>query len=150
MIRPSIGLSALGVAFSVLVLAGCAGGPTPSAPNPIQAPARGYGEMAPVPNPVSTPAPRPKSTTPVSRNVKSPPATAPQVQPKPPGGQKASSADVQRAAGLRVSGLEQLNRGAADQAVELLQRAQRLDPTNVLIRRDLERAIRINRAVSAK
>jgi len=45
---------------------------------------------------------------------------------------------------------KQLNRGAIQRAVDLLQQAQRLDPNNQLIRRDLERAVRISRAVTAK
>ena len=58
--------------------------------------------------------------------------------------------DPARAAQLRAAGLEQLNRGAIHKAVALLEQARRLDPGSVLIKRDLERAIRISHAVDGR
>lgn len=51
-----------------------------------------------------------------------------------------------RAAQLRSQGLEQLNRGAPDRAVVLLRQALTLDPSNALIQKDLDRAVRLQRA----
>ena len=55
-----------------------------------------------------------------------------------------------RASQLREAALEQMNRGAIDRAVALFEQAIRLDPGNALIQRDLDRAVRISRAVHAK
>jgi Flp pilus assembly protein TadD len=55
-----------------------------------------------------------------------------------------------RASQLRAQGLEQLNRGAVDRAIALLQQAAQLDPNNALIKRDLDRAVRIGAAVKRK
>lgn len=52
-------------------------------------------------------------------------------------------ADPRRAGQLRLAGLEELNRGDADAAVRLLQQAQVFDRDNDMIRRDLERALRV-------
>lgn len=52
-----------------------------------------------------------------------------------------------RAAQLRSQGLEQLNRGAPDRAVALLRQALALDPSNALIQKDLDRAIRLQQTV---
>jgi hypothetical protein len=62
----------------------------------------------------------------------------------------APAAEPARAAQLRAAGLEQLNRGAIRKAVALLEQARRLDPNSVLIKRDLDRAIRISRAVASR
>lgn len=55
-----------------------------------------------------------------------------------------------RAADLRAAGLVQMNKGAIDRAVGLLQQALSLDPGNPAIQRDLERAQRIQRTVRAR
>jgi hypothetical protein len=128
-------------------LAGCATAPkTPkpvAAPAPVVAPALtpGFGEMKPIPDPEppARPAPAPRTTAPK-------PAATARPAPKP----AAPTADAGRAAQLRGQGLESLNRGAIDRAVALLQQAKALDPGNLLIQRDLERALRIGRAVKAK
>jgi hypothetical protein len=74
-------------------------------------------------------------------------AAAKEEAQKPPA---ALAAEPARAAQLRAAGLEQLNRGAIRRAVALLQQARRLDPNSVLIKRDLDRAIRISRAVASR
>jgi hypothetical protein len=72
-----------------------------------------------------------------------PPAVTKEAKPTPP------PANPARAAQLRAQGLEQLNRGAVDRAVMLLQQASQLDPTSPAIQRDLGRAIRIQKTVRA-
>jgi hypothetical protein len=72
-------------------------------------------------------------------------ATAKPVEPHP-----APANNPQRARQLRAAGLEQLDRGAIDHAVALFQQAAKLDPGNALIQRDLDRALRISRAVHAR
>jgi hypothetical protein len=54
------------------------------------------------------------------------------------------------AAALRATALDQLNRGEVDGAVTNLKAARELDPTNELIHRDLDRALRIKATVSAQ
>ena len=61
-----------------------------------------------------------------------------------------AAAATQRAARLRSQALEQMNRGAIDDAVGNLKQAAELDPHNALIRRDLDRALRIQSTVQAK
>ena len=79
------------------------------------------------------------------------PATKPAEQQHPaPEAPAPPALDPRRASQLRAAGLEQLNRGAIDRAVSLLQEAHRLDPKNPLIQHDLDRAQRISRAVHAK
>ncbi len=146
-LRPGAALLAAGL----LTLAGCATAPTaagPAArPKPGAAPTRGFGEMKPIPNPeretapTPTPAPRAPAATPrpAARPTPAPTPVAPPVR-----------ADAGRAAALRAQGLEQLNRGSVDRAIALLQQASRLDPGNALIQRDLDRAMRIGRAVKGK
>ncbi len=56
--------------------------------------------------------------------------------------------DKARAGQLRAQGLVELNRGEVQKAVSLLRQAQQLDPDNALIARDLQRAVRIQSAVS--
>jgi LysM repeat protein len=70
-------------------------------------------------------------------------------RPAPPPKPAAPHADPRRAALLRAQGLEQMNRGAIVRAVALLEQASRLDPANPLIKRDLDRAVRIRRTVQA-
>jgi LysM repeat protein len=55
--------------------------------------------------------------------------------------------DPVRAGALRAAALDQMSGGRIDQAVNLLRQAQQLDPANTLIRRDLERATRVQGAV---
>jgi hypothetical protein len=104
--------------------------------------------------------PRPeRPTAPRAATVKPTPKAAPQprtattaparVEPKTTA-PAAPTANPGRARQLRAAGLEQLNRGAIDRAVALLQQASRMDPANVLIRRDLDRSIRIQRTVRAR
>jgi Flp pilus assembly protein TadD len=64
--------------------------------------------------------------------------------------QEARVADPAAAGALRATALEQLNRGAVDEAVANLKRAVELDPTNNLIKQDLARATRIQSAVQAR
>jgi len=54
--------------------------------------------------------------------------------------------DPARASKLRSAALEQISGGAVDSAIRLLRQAQQLDPDNELIRRDLDRATRIQSA----
>lgn len=130
---------------ATLSLAACATAPQPPAPvtsAPPAAPTRGFGEMAPIPNPQEDAAPTPRQAAPARpAGQPAPPRAAP---PRP----AAPAANPGRAAQLRASGLEQLNRGAVDRAIALLQQASQLDPNNALIKRDLERAIRIGAAVN--
>jgi hypothetical protein len=58
--------------------------------------------------------------------------------------------DPARATQLRAQALEQMNRGAINDAVANLQQATTLDPGNALIRRDLDRALRIQSTVQAQ
>jgi hypothetical protein len=85
------------------------------------------------------PAAEPRPAEAVARPAESHP-----VPPTPP------ATDPRRANQLRAAALEQMNRGAIDRAVALFQKANRLDPSNPLIQRDLDRAVRISRAVHAK
>jgi hypothetical protein len=129
-----------------LALAGCAG-----TPKPAQTPAAGgsdYGRMAPIPNPTteaSAPTPRVAKPAPAKPAAR---AATPKAQPARTPAKVA--ANPARATQLRAAGLEQLNRGEIGQAVALLQQARQLDPGNMLIVRDLDRAVRINRTVSGR
>lgn len=133
-----------------LVLAACASAPKaprarPSAPVAVKAPpapTRGYGEMAPIPNPQGEDAAAARPAAP-QRPAGQPPRATP---PRP----AAPAANLVRASQLRAQGLEQLNRGAVDRAIALLQQASQLDPGNALIKRDLDRAVRIGAAVKRK
>ena len=111
----------------------------------LRIPGREKRDLPPPPPP--TPAPRPQ---PAPRpSVEAPPAPRPApvvaapVPPKP----AAPATDPRKAAQLRAAGLVQLNRGAIARAVILLQQASRLDPSNPLIRKDLDRATRIQHTV---
>ena len=131
-------------------------GPGGKASRRSVAPDRGV--MAPIPNPVA-PAPRPEpepervarppreparpAQTPAPSPVRSPPPSS----PPPAAAEARPGRDPARARRLRLAGLEQLNRGAVDRAVALLQQAAQLDPDSALVRRDLERARRIGQAV---
>ena len=89
--------------------------------------------------------PEPRVQRPVAEPRPAPPADKP-AAPAP----TAPATNPRRASQLRAAALEQMNRGAIDRAVALFQQASRLDPGNALIQRDLDRAIRISRAVHAK
>jgi Flp pilus assembly protein TadD len=129
----------------ILSLAACAsapGGPrgpraAPVLGKPKPAPTRGYGEMAPIPNPRGDEAPAARPSRPAAPRATPPRPAAPAANPV-------------RASQLRAQGLEQLNRGAVDRAIALLQQASQLDPSNALIKRDLDRAVRIGAAVKRK
>jgi len=94
--------------------------------NGIEAPnAMGAGQLLRIPGaPKAVVAARPRTPTPV---------TLPR--------------DPARASKLRGAALEHMSGGSIDRAVTLLKQAQRLDPDNALIRRDLARATRIQGAV---
>lgn len=87
----------------------------------------------------------------IPRNVR--PATA-SAKPKPAASTAKAEApaaprrDPARAAQLRASGLDQLNRGAPGKAVSLLQQALLADPGNSVIQRDLARAQRIQASLA--
>lgn len=93
-----------------------------------------------VPKKAAAPAPRKPASA-----AKAPPPSA--AAAKPPSA--APARDPGRANQLRAEGLQQMNRGAIDSAVALLRQAQRLDPESALIRRDLNRALRIQATVRA-
>jgi Flp pilus assembly protein TadD len=100
--------------------------------------------MAPIPNPPSSETPHQHAATAEGGEHANKPANKPAASPSTP------TVDPARAAKLRAAGLEQLNRGAIDHAVSLLQEANRLDPSDLRIQKDLARAIRISKIVKAK
>lgn len=127
---------------AVLALAGCAGVPKMpgrKSPEPVT--------MQPIPNPPEGPA-RSAATPQPRQSTIRPDSAAPRPAPAPVRPQ--TKANPARAAQLRLSGLEQLNRGSIERAVALLRQASQLDPDNAVIQRDLERAVRISDAVRAK
>ncbi|MFZ5729520.1 MAG: hypothetical protein ACOY4G_09260 [Pseudomonadota bacterium] len=128
-------------ALAGALLAACA---TPS-PQPAEtqpaAPGRAWGEMAPIPNPPEDESSSP-AASPAPRR-----AAEPQARSAPPAQKPGGGAQAAQAAKLRTQGLTELNRGNVESAVRLLRQAQALDPDNALIARDLERALRISRAV---
>lgn len=134
--------------LSAALLAACATPGAPTAPETTATSGRAWGEMAPIPNPDgeaaaprSAPsAPRP-APQPQQEAAPAPREAAPAAPPARTGGGAA------QAARLRTQGLTELNRGNVDSAVRLLRQAQGLDPANALIERDLQRALRISRAV---
>lgn len=87
-----------------------------------------------------------------TRSDAAPRTTAPSAKPMPAPVAKPAApvVDPLRAAQLRAQGLEAMNRGAIARAVALLDQASRLDPANPLIKRDLDRAIRIKRTVQGR
>ncbi|MEH6678158.1 hypothetical protein [Phenylobacterium sp.] len=127
-------------------LAGCATAPTEPATSAPQPAGRAWGEMKPIPNPTGAqPASPPEAAAPAQaprRAAPTPAAPAPAPAPAKP------SVDKARAGQLRAQGLVELNRGEVQKAVSLLRQAQQLDPDNALIARDLQRAVRIQSAVS--
>jgi hypothetical protein len=92
--------------------------------------------------PVAKPQPRPERPKP---KAPSPSPAKPSAAPAP----RAASqpAQAQRA---RTMGLAALNRGAIGQAIAHLERAKALDPGNVQIQRELDRARRIAATVKGK
>ncbi len=143
---------AAGLLLFGLGLVGCASTPHPGAPTKAEPPAAtDSGRMAPIPNPPERERPRePLRELRGGAAASSPQASASKATPaKSAAAKSAPEADPVRAARLREVGLEHLNRGEINRAVALLQQASQLDPANALIRRDLERAIRISRAVNA-
>lgn len=132
----------LALTFSLAACASAPKAPRAAAPvvsKPAPAPTRGYGEMAPIPNPRGD---EPPASRPATPRPAPPRATPPRPAP--------AAANPARASQLRAQGLEQLNRGAVDRAIALLQQASQLDPSNALIKRDLDRAVRIGEAVKRK
>lgn len=77
-----------------------------------------------------------------SAPVESAPPSAPAATPQPRG------IDAARANQLRLQGLQQLNAGNVDSAIRLLRQAQLLDDANPAIQRDLNRALRLQAALS--
>jgi hypothetical protein len=133
-----------------LTLQGCVSTPHP----PVGAtPQRAESQMAPIPNPpevAKPPPPSPAAPSPPPPRPAAKPAVPKRPPVKPAAPATVAATDRVRAAKLRASGLEQLNRGAVDKAVGLLQQALALDPGNALIQRDLDRALRVSQAVHAK
>ncbi len=97
--------------------------------------------------------PAPKKQT-APRKKAAAPATAAAALRGPQADAAQTEAVQQRgpahAAALRATALDQLNTGEVDGAVTNLKAARELDPANVLIQRDLERALRIRATVSAQ
>ncbi|MBB6124231.1 LysM peptidoglycan-binding domain-containing protein [Sphingobium subterraneum] len=86
-------------------------------------------------------APRPAPAV-VDREPEPPiPTPAPEAPPR---------TDPARAARLRAGGLVALNQGHVVRAVAMLREATALDPKNALIKRDLDRAQRIQKTVRTK
>ena len=75
------------------------------------------------------------------------PAVVAKAAPPPP---VAHPHDPARASRLRGAALTQMSRGAIERAVGLLRQALECDPDNALVRRDLERALRIRTTVNAR
>lgn len=72
-----------------------------------------------------------------------PKKAAPRTQTAKPAAASAGPRDPARAAELRRAALAHMNRGAVDRAVPLLRQAAKADPASTPIRRDLDRAVRI-------
>jgi hypothetical protein len=95
---------------------------------------------------------RPKETpAPAPARPRAAPAPAAKAAPAPPApAATPRTADPRRAAQLRSAGLTALNKGQIGTAVGLLNQALRLDPGNALIKRDLDRARRLQATVKAR
>ncbi len=78
-----------------------------------------------------------------------PPSATSAAAPPPAAPPAVSTRNPTRAAQLRGQGLENLNRGAVDKAVALFRQALSFDPGNPVIQKDLDRAVRIQKTVSA-
>jgi hypothetical protein len=90
------------------------------------------------PKAAARPGPRPQAAPAGPKSAK---PSAPSPAPAP------ALRNGPRASDLRAAGLVQMNKGAIDRAVSLLQQAQALAPADQAIRRDLERALRIQKTV---
>ncbi|MDP1875505.1 hypothetical protein [Phenylobacterium sp.] len=139
------------LAAGIIVAAALSGCATTSSEPETTAPGSGdrsWGEMKPIPNPTgeqqAAPAGAPAPAQSPRRAAPTPAAPAPAPAPAKP------SVDKTRAGQLRAQGLMELNRGEVQKAVSLLRQAQQLDPDNALIARDLQRAVRIQSAVSSR
>lgn len=77
------------------------------------------------------------------------PRAAAAVSPEP-GGAPTLASNAVRANQLRLQGLEQLNAGSIDRAVQLLSQARALDGGNAAIERDLNRALRIQASMNSR
>ena len=121
--------------MTVGTLGGCATRQIRPIENPPIASPLVHTPMAPIPNPPTRARPQPRARADIIRPHK-PPVQAPRPT--------AVARDPARAASLRAAGLDQLNLGSAARAKALLQEAQKLDPANPLIRRDLDRAVRLS------
>lgn len=97
--------------------------------------------------PKPKPQPAPERPTRPAATVPARPKPAVPIPAPAPAKPAANPAAAQRA---RSAGLAALNRGAVQQAVDLLQRAHMLDPGSAVILRDLQRAQRIAATVRAR
>jgi len=95
------------------------------------------GQVLKIPGREKTPA---RKAAPAPRTAQPGAASSRPVQPP-------ATVNAARATQLRAAGLEQLNRGNIDQAMALLRQALQNDPGNALIKRDLDRAVRIGQTV---
>jgi len=93
--------------------------------------------------------PAPIRTTPRAEPAATPRPTRAKPAATPAAAPAAPATNPALASQLRGAGLAALNQGKVDRAVALLARAASLDPGNPLIARDLSRAQRIQRTVSA-
>lgn len=87
----------------------------------------------------------PRNVAPARASARPKAAAPPPARTAPP---TTAKRDAGRAAQLRASGLDQLNRGAPGKAVSLLQQALAADPGNPAIQRDLARAQRIQTSLA--
>lgn len=107
------------------------------------------GQTLRIPGTKSAPARR--SVTPALPDTAAPPSSAPRAQPpKPAVARPAARTNPAAARQLRTQGLSALNKGAATRAVQLLRRAEALDPGNAMIKADLARAERIEATVRSR
>jgi len=105
----------------------------------------GPGQTIQVPGrrPVAPPPPRPEPRP-------TPPRSAPAPDAAAPAPRQAPRTNPAGAARLRGQGLAALNAGNVNRAVSLLRQALALDPGNATIRRDLDRALRIQSTVRSR
>ncbi|SFR96513.1 LysM peptidoglycan-binding domain-containing protein [Sphingomonas jatrophae] len=101
------------------------------------------GQVLRIPGEAKVARPRPAADKPRAARPAKPTINAEPARPAaaPP------TADPARATRLRAAALEQLNRGQVNRAVSLLRQADQASPGNPLVRRDLERAERIQRTL---
>ncbi|WP_206185534.1 LysM domain-containing protein, partial [Sphingosinicella sp. CPCC 101087] len=94
------------------------------------------------------PAPTPAARQP--RPSAGPQRPAPQRAAPPAATSPSPTTNPALAGRLRTQGLAALNSGAVDRAVALLRQALAADPANAAVRRDLERAMRVQRTVRSR